>query len=397
MTRIDLPRNVADLHVLHVITGLGTGGAETSLLRVVEASRDSGMQHSVVSLIEEGPIAAPLRAAGATVHSLAMARGSRDPRAMARLIRLVSDARPDVLQGWMYHANLAASLAGLLTRVPVLWAIRHALDAYEHESAALRAVIRCSAAVSRAPTAILYNSQRSATQHAAVRFSARRAAVIPNGFAVERFRADPRAALDVRAELGIRPDAPVIGLIARVDPLKDHRTFIRAAELLHARQPDVHFLLAGLGTDAASGTIADALVGSPIAPLVHRLGARTDVSALMNACTVVTLTSISEGFPNVIGEAMACERMCVATDVGDAATLVGDCGIIVPPGDAQAIARAWESQITRSATDRERCGVAARARINAMYTIDSVFRRYAHTWAAAADANRRAGILVEAA
>jgi glycosyltransferase involved in cell wall biosynthesis len=201
--------------------------------------------------------------------------------------------------------------------------------------------------------------------------------LIPNGFDIDTFRPDPAARHDVRRELGLPPETPLIGLVARYDPAKDHRTFLRAAAWLHQIAPDVHFVLCGDDVDWHHPELATWIDRSGLRGACHLLGRRHDVQRLHASFDVATLTSLSEGFPNVVGEAMACGVPCVATDVGDAAWIVGETGRIVPPRDPQALADAWHALLTLPSQERQTLGLAARARIAEHFALPGVIDQYA--------------------
>lgn len=376
--------------VLHVITGLGTGGAETNLLRLVEQTQGDAIEHTVVSMLSPGTLAEPLRRAGATVHSLQMQRGLPNPSAVLQLVAHLRTVAPDVVQGWMYHANLLASAAARFTGHRVLWGIRHALDAFAEEPLRLRLVIRASAFMSAHPAAVVYNSERSARQHEALGFDAGRSLLIPNGFDTGRFRPDPLAASLLRRRLQVADETPLVSLVARVDPLKDHRMFLEAAARVHTVRPDVHFVLAGRGTDTDSD-ISRMIEALGIGTVVHRLGEQSGIPAIFAGSTIATLTSRSEGFPNAIGEAMACGVPCAVTDVGDAALLVGDTGKVTPSGNPAAMASAWHALLEEPSPVRQARGAAARQRIESQYSLSSIVDRYRIHWQAP---SRRADALL---
>ena len=187
-------------------------------------------------------------------------------------------------------------------------------------------------------------------------------------------RPDERAA--IRAELGLSVDDLVVGMCARVDPMKDHASFVKAATLLAEVAPEARFILIGAGTDEPGSALDRAIAASGIADRFMRLGLRLDVHCLIAALDIATLSSISESFPNVLAEAMACGVPCVATDVGDSAAIVGDTGLIVPPGDAQALADAWNSLRREGPDGRARRGAAARRRIADRYALATMIEDY---------------------
>jgi glycosyltransferase involved in cell wall biosynthesis len=365
------------LKVLHVITGLETGGAETSLVRLIAAMGPSVL-HSVVSLTSRGTQASAIERLGASVHALNWPRSVPGPSAMRALLLHTRSIQPDVVHGWMYHGSLAASSAAwACARTPrVIWGVRHALDAWSCESPRLRRTIRLSALSSRSAQHIVYNSERARRQHEALGFRADRSVVIPNGFDLMRFAPDQASRSRIRAELRLPPDAPLVGLVARVDPLKDHATFLAAACITARHRPDVHFVLAGRGTDAPGTPLQAQIAAAGLAERVHCLGERRDVPELFASFDIAALTSLSEGFPNTVGEAMACGTPCVATSVGDVAEIVGDAGIVVPPGDPTATARAWCELLARSAAERTALGARARSRIGAQFAMSGVAARF---------------------
>lgn len=394
--------NAVRPRILHIITGLGTGGAEASLLRLLQTTRDVA-DHAVVSLTTTGTRGSAISALGVPVHALGLARGAIAPSAIGQLRRITRDIKPTCVQGWMYHGNLAASvlaLSGAPTGA-VVWNVRHALDAWQQESRTLRTLIRVSALFARQPRAIVYNSERAARQHEALGFPSSATRVIPNGVDTARFHPDRDDGARLRATLGIPADDFVVGMIARVDPLKDHDTFLAAVQLHaamgdamgDAHHPTTWYLLAG--TDTAAGTAENpgaldariavlartghAAAAPSLASRVIRLGERRDIPAVMNACDVVTMSSRSEGSPNAVAEAMACGVPCVVTDVGDAAALVGESGLVVPVGDAAAIARAW-STLRADHASRHHRGAAALDRIRARYTAQVEAESYTDVW-----------------
>jgi glycosyltransferase involved in cell wall biosynthesis len=377
--------------VLHIITGLGTGGAEASLVRVIRGADDPS-RHAVVSLTTRGTRAEELEAMGVRVWAIGLVRGHASWQALRALRTIARDVGPDAIQGWMYHASIAASVLSITSRErwPVLWNVRHALDAWHSEPRKLRWLIQLMARCSSRPQAIIYNSSRSARQHEARGYLATRTAVIPNGVDAERFRPDSATRAATRLALGIPADAVVIGMAARVDPLKDHDTFLRVAAHIAARTETVHFLLVGTGTEAGTvaqpsaldATIVQRVFDVPaLAGRLVRCGERRDMPAIYNACDVMMLTSRSEGSPNAVAEAMGCGVACVVTDVGDVAHLVGASGAVAPVGDVVALAEA-ALRLVYDHTRRIEQGHMARARILVHYSALDERSAYERLWAA---------------
>jgi glycosyltransferase involved in cell wall biosynthesis len=179
----------------------------------------------------------------------------------------------------------------------------------------------------------------------------------------------------MRAELGIPLDAVVVGMIASYRPIKDHRTFLLAAVRTRELVPNAHFALVGSGIDQ-SHALAQQVEELGLSRVVHLSGDRRDISDVMAAFDVATLTSVAEGFPNAIGEAMACGVPTVMTDTGDGAALMGDAGVAVPIRDARAMAEAWVRILQEPFEARAARGGLGRARIVERFTAAATIRRY---------------------
>lgn len=360
---------------LHVITGLRTGGAERALFRLVERGLARAFDTHVVSMEGEGTLGPQLRDVGAVVHTLNVRGNPRE--ALSALVRITRTVRPAIIQGWMYHGNLGASLAALISpgHVPVLWNIRQGLDDIEVEKRLTRQVIRLNRLLSRSPAHIIYNSHRSRKQHESFGFACAHGLVIPNGFDLESFVADPAARQRVRAELGVPVSAPLLGHFARLHPMKDHVGLLRAAQAALSKGLDAHFLL--VGSDVAPATIRlHDIVDPRFHHRFHVQGERADVPALMQAIDIYVSSSVrAEGFPNVIGEAMASARPCIGTDIGDSAHVIGDTGIVVPPSDPAALAAAM-LRLCSDPDTRAALGQSALKSVQERYDINGVVDRY---------------------
>jgi glycosyltransferase involved in cell wall biosynthesis len=367
-------------HVLHVITDLDVGGAERSLAALVGPLAEAGFAATVVSLMRGGALAEVLRRDGVPVHELGLKPGRPSPRALLRLVRIIRAARPDLVQTWMYHADLlggaAARLAG---RMPVVWGLHNTNLDPRHTKRSTRWVVRACAALSRrVPNKIVSCSDAGVRIHVEQGYAAERFVSIPNGFDTTALQPDPAQRTAVRAELGLAENAVVIGQVARFDPQKDHHNFVRAAARVAGQRPDAHFVLVGKGCAPDNATLAGWIDATGCAERFHLLGLRADAGRLLGAFDVAVLSSAyGEAFPLVVGEAMACGVPCVATDVGDAARIIGDTGRIVAPRDAPALAAAVLELLAPSATERAAFGAAARSRIVAEFSLPAVAARYA--------------------
>ena len=367
--------------VAHVITGLRQNGAETMLLKLLQQTDRTQFSVRVFTLLAPpGPLAARIEGLGIRVDALGISRGVPNPLGIWRLATALRDMRPDVVQTWMYHADLVGGVAAKLAsmRLPVLWNIRQSTFDPTHTRRRTVGVARlCARLSSRLPERIICCSEAARGVHVALGYDESRIQVIPNGFDATAFRPDPDSRVAFRAELGLPPDTPLVGMVARVDPQKDHRTFVAAAARLHARLPNVHFVLCGNGSEHAIAELTGWIERDGLRQVCHVLGERNDIPRVAAALDVATLSSaFGEGFPNVLGEAMACEVPCVATDVGDSAYVLGDSGRIVPPRDPDALAGAWGDLLTAGDDVRKALGQRGRRRIVDNFSISRIARSY---------------------
>jgi glycosyltransferase involved in cell wall biosynthesis len=378
------------VRVAHVITTLVPGGTERALQRLVLATRPLGIAHDVISLTDGGTVADELRAAGVAVHSLGMARSGALPDAggIARLHTLLRRLRPEVVQGWMYHANLLAGLvAPLATGRRALWGIRAASVPADRERRRTVLTAAVTARLARTmPRDILVNGERARDTHVAAGYPASRMTLIPNGYDLARWRPDDAARVDVRRELGIADDAPLVGMIANFRPIKDHATFLAAMDALRRTLPSLQVLVVGVDATRAHPAFAALADRTTLGAALHALGARSDVPRVTAALDVAVLTSVDESFPNVVAEAMACAVPVVSTDAGDARTILGSADDIVPVGDVDGVARRVAAWLVQPEATRRAHGRALRARVEREYGLDVVARRHADYWRAMAGA-----------
>lgn len=365
------------LRVAHLIVGLARAGAETALLRLILDTRGT-VQHHVIGMTNERALAAEIEAAGARVTVLGSSR--RVPSAM-RLWRasraLLSDS-PDVVHVWMLHAAALWSMCladSRVRRIPCVWGIRSSLDSSNRSVSMLlaRAVARAS---SSCPRAIMFNSHSARAQHARAGFCMERASVIHNGVDVpdEANMAVWREA--IRSRIGVTAGKIVFMHVARAHPDKGVGNFVRAAEIVRAQCGDsaVFVRVGKPGWETGQRSADLALERSP---LIFHAGEQRDARPWLAAADVCVMSSLRESCPNVVLEAMSVGTPVVATDVGDAALLVGDCGWVVQPNSTRALADAMIAAAARVAQpgDRARLLHGCRAAVSSRHSRDEVARR----------------------
>jgi glycosyltransferase involved in cell wall biosynthesis len=376
----------------HVITGLNTGGAEMMLARLLELHERSSFRPIVFCLTDEGPVADRIRALGIPVHPLGLSRGIPNPLVAIRLARALRRNRAVVVQSWLYHADLIGCLAARLARIPVAWGIHNSQLQGNAAGRGLRIVIQLCRRVSPfLPTCIVCVAESARTAHVELGYPSRKMMVIPNGFDLARFRPDAATRQQIRVDLQIGMDEPVIMIVGRFAPLKNHRLFVEAAGLVADRVPCARFVMVGDGLEGANPDLADWIDRTGHRSRFHLLGRRADMPDLLTAADVVALTSNTEAFPLAMGEAMATGVPCVSTDVGDARQLIGNDGRIVPVGDPDAFADALIDLIEQPAVERRALGERARARIEAEFDLSVIADRYDRLWHSLAAGERPCG------
>ncbi len=367
------------MKVAFIITGLATGGAEMMLHKLLQNIDRNRFEPTVISLMSKGEIGPRIEALGIPVHTLDMRRGLPNPLMVLRLARLLRQLQPALVHTWMYHSDLLGGLAARLAGCRrVIWGIRHSnLSKTENKRSTLAVVGLCARLSTWLPVQILSCSHRAKEVHAAVGYVDEKIHVIPNGFDLGRFAPDVTARASLRAELGLPPDVPLVGVVARFDAQKNHLGFVQAAAQLLAQLPQVHFVLAGTGVDAGNAALQAAIAAHPgLQAHMHLLGRRDDVPRLMAAFDVLASPSHGEAFPNVLGEAMACGLPCVVTDAGDSAEIVGNTGRVVAIGDMAALAQQLQEVLGLPSAQRAGMGQQARTRVQVEYEIGHVAGLY---------------------
>jgi glycosyltransferase involved in cell wall biosynthesis len=365
------------IRILHIITDLCPAGAEIKLYKMLQASDSQRFQFAVISLRDRGELGDHIQSLGIPVYPLDIRGSLPGPVALVRLVRAVRQFKPDLIHGWMYHGNLAAQTAAVFGNRPrMIWSIHQSLQNFHYEKYLTSLIIRLCARMSRLPDSIVYNSKTSATQHEAVGYRKEKSIVLFNGFDTTKFAPSAEARRTVDAELNLPTDAILIGLAGRYHPVKDHSGFIQAAALISKKYPGAKFLLCGRGIDHENLHLRQMIDELRLAHNVYLLGERRDIECIMPALDIAVSSSFSEGFPNVIGEAMSSATPCVVTDVSDVAEIVGSTGRVVPAGNPTMLAAAIEDLIVMGSEKRRLLGAAARNRIVESYSLEWSVSQY---------------------
>lgn len=370
--------------VLHIISGLSNGGAEGVLYRLCK--HDIHAEHTVVSLMDGGKYGPLLMQAGVNVHYLNMGSGRVSISGLFRLFRLIRHYKPDVVQTWMYHADL---VGGLLAKVAgvrsIFWNVRHTtFRPGTSKKATILVANICAALSSWIPRRILYCALEAKFVHERLGYAASKAVIIENGFDLTQFETDNNARNAFREQLNLAPQEILIGMVGRFDPQKDHENLMKSLRVVKEAGYRFKLCLIGKGINFQQAELIAQITQNNLTPDVFLLGERADIPAVMNGIDLhVLASSFGEAFPNVLAEAMACGTPNVATDVGDAKSIIGETGEIVKPNMPEALARSiiklLEEKLSNPNAWSQRKNMC-RNRIANCFSIEKMVDRYHETW-----------------
>ncbi len=366
------------MKVVHVIIGLSVGGAELMLKRLIESHRNEpAVEHTVISLTDLGALGETLISEGFEVYCLGMSSMVKGPVTLFRLRRLLRQLSPDIVHTWMYHADLLGGVAARTTGFRnVVWCIR-STDIRKGGSKVTILIRKVCAWLSEyLPRAIVCAAESSRQVHEVVGYAPNKMQVIPNGFELEKLVPVNTSGAAVRDELGISKSCKVVISVGRFNPVKDHRSFIEAAGMVAAQRDDVRFILVGRGLESENPELQSMIEATHKRGAFYLLGERDDVPACLAASDIFCLHSVTEGFPNVLGEAMAVGVPCITTDVGDAAFLLDQPEWVVPAGSPKRLAEKILNMLSMPDSARKKLGETAALRIRGDFTMDVVSRKY---------------------
>lgn len=372
------------LKVLHIITCLDQGGAEAVLSRLV-AKKNDGVEYSVVSLKGRGFYGATLEASGVQPHYFQFTRFFQLASFFEffRLVRLVAKLSPDVVQTWLYHADLIGGLAARFAGCKrVVWGIRTAdLSPALNSRFTLIVAWLCARLSGVVPASIATCSVAAANAHKNRGYDPSKFCVIPNGFDLALYKPDPLARQQLRQQWGVAEHEILFGCVARWDVYKDHPNLLQALSIVAARGLKFRCVLVGGGLIDSNTALTGLLSKYNLGHAVVLAGSRADIPAVMSALDFHVLPSLSEAFPNVVAEAMACGTPCIVTDVGDAALIVGDTGWVVPPGNSDLLALALEDAANSFENESDEARrVEARKRVADNFSLEKMTQSYVSLW-----------------
>ncbi len=365
--------------ILHIISSLNRGGAELMLKRLIK-SCDGGTfyRHVVISLTDIGEVGEQLQNAGVDVQALAMRSLLDIPRVLCRLIGLIRIIKPHVVQSWMYHADflggLAARLAGSCS---VVWNIRCTTIPQDLLSATFWLVRLCAMCSYVVPHSIICCAKSAEALHTKLGYASHNMTVIPNGYDFSVFDRHLNSRVKSRMELGFDDSTIVIGVVGRFDPLKDFHNFVVAASYIVASRGDVKFLMVGRNIEWSNQELCGWIKAEGLEKKFQLVGEQSDVPYFLSAMDIFCLSSVCEGFPNVVAEAMAMGLPSVVTQAGDAADILGDNNFAVPVEDSVLLADALVRMCALDLTERSLIGKKNAEKVRNEYAIEKTWQKYA--------------------
>ncbi|MDC0951259.1 glycosyltransferase [Candidatus Pelagibacter sp.] len=355
--------------ICHIITGLERGGAERFLFNLLTAGNLSNKtDNMVISLMSEGYYGPLLKKKNIPLNCLNMNRGRANIKSAIKLIHIIKSQNPDIIQGWMYHGNLAALFGTFITKkkTKLSWNIRLSLEIFSQMKFKTRLAIRLGAIFSKKANSIIYNSSRSLNQHRNLGFSSSNDYFIPNGFDIKKWKPNKDLKFKMRNSLNISNKTRVIGYVGRGEKQKDLPKLFRVFDIVKKKHPNIILIAVGKNLEKYALN-SDRIIF---------LGERSNVNEIMTSFDMLCLTSKAEGFPNVIGEAMLSGLPCISTDVGDAKNIIGKTGWIVPNNSTTLFAKYLDNILKMPENELKKYGKSARELIIKNYDINKIRDQY---------------------
>lgn len=371
------------MRILHIISGLRRGGAESILYRLCQHDKEN--RHVIISLTDSQDDGMIHNKNNVSVHKLNFSNRKINLFELFKLYKHIKKIKPDVVQTWMIHADMIGGIVARLAGVNnIFWSV-HYTNLVKGKSKRLTILLtKINAFLSHfIPKKIIYCAEKSKEVQESLGFKKTKGVVIQNGYDVESFVQNTSLGLKFRNELDIHPEAFVIGHVGSYHPLKDQANLVEALTLLDQRGFNFYAAFAGDNLDNNNSYLVSLLKNKGLSNRVHLLGRRNDIISIMNGIDLFILSSESEAFPNVLNEAMACGTPCVSTDVGDASIILGDTGWIVPSKDSESL----YSSVIKAAQEKEsnhrswsQRSIACRQRIVQKFSLEKMVKKYKEVW-----------------
>jgi len=366
------------MKIIHIVTGLGDGGAEHTLFKICK--HDIKNKHIVISFKRYGKYFSLLNKLGIKVYCLNASFFSIHK--FFFLIKLLQSLKPDIVQTWLVHADFVGSIAARLAGIKkILWNVRYSNIEIDKSKLTTILIIKTLAKLSYIiPEIIVINSKKAKKIYESKGYDKRKLKYIPNGYDLSTLKVSKSQKIDFQKKIKIKKQIPLIGYVARYDPLKDHLNLLNALSLIRLKGKDFFCILVGSNINK-NKILINEIKKLKLNDCIRLLGPMNNVSKVMNSLDIHILSSASEGFPNVVAEAMAHKTPCVVTNVGDSSYIVGKTGWVVPPNDSVKLAKAIKTALNEIGTKNwnKKCNLA-RERIKQKFSIDKMIKSYNKSW-----------------
>jgi len=368
------------MKILHIITGLGDGGAELTLFKICKY--DKVNKHLVISLKDQGKYFLLLRKLGVKVYSLKMNFFSIYK--FFFLIKMIRSLKPDIVQTWLVHSDflggIAARLAGIRN---IIWNVRYSDIEIGKSKLTTVIIIRILSKLSYIiPQFIIIVSKKAKKIYEKIGYDKKKLKFIPNGYDLSILKVNKIQKKYFRKKFNIKKQIPIIGSVARYDPQKDHLNLLNALSLIQSKNIDFFCILVGSNINQNNIDLVSQIKKLRLFDRVKLLDKNNNISEVMNGLDIHVLSSsYGEGFPNVIAESMACGTPCIATDVGDSAVIVGKTGWVVPPKNPNKLSKAIKNAFDEIGTSKwnKKC-IKARLTIKEKFSINKMLNSYNKEW-----------------
>ncbi|MFP5080829.1 glycosyltransferase [Pedobacter sp. JCM 36344] len=361
--------------ILHIITTTDVGGTEMMLEKLITNSV-SDEEHLVISLTSVGKIGDRLLSKGIQVQPMHLDGISDFPRCVKDINNVIKKYKPNLIQTWLYHSDFIGAILGLYNRIPVVWNIRQTKFAKTSPLSTLVIMRLCVIISYFVPKKIICAAYASAKSHVRFGYDKKKILVIPNGFDDKFANYDLQSTRLLKERYSIHDTDLIVGIVGRFHPDKDHLNFVNSSMLVARSIENSKFLMVGRNLDTENDVLMGWIKSVGLEDRYILLGEQTDISSLLALMDVFCLSSLSEGFPNVLGEAMLMERPCVSTECGDAEQIIGDCGVLVKVNDSFRLSAAIIKLLNLSSEERKAIGIKARSRILEKFSLIKTVNSY---------------------
>ena len=368
------------MRILHVINGLDDGGAEGVLYRICVCDKEH--KHIVVSMQDFGKYGQLLRSHGIEVKILKISRLKTLPKAILKFRQILKEVKPDLIQTWMYHANI---FAGILTKIfyykkPIVWNIRCTIMKLGEAGLETFFLTYFGSLLSYfIPDCIIVCANSIKLGHQQIGYKYSKIKIIENGFDLEYFKLSQKI---FEKSTNVPKTDLVVGVLGRFHPQKNHNLAIKACSLAIKKGVDIKLHLAGSGITIDEPELKNSIREHSMEKFTRLFGALKDVRVFFNEIDVLLLPSkFGEGFPNVLAEAMASGVPCISTSIGDSKKIIGDTGWVLTTQKPKEIVLALKEIIEMKKNKSWlKMKNAARKRIEQNFSISKMITSYSICW-----------------